>query len=117
MSVHHCRCALLIVEPSLNFAVRCVFQRPPPGQESQENPMKSGCSTRSEETAVREPISHVELYKRLVAKGMYNSTKVSNIKATSQGVFMETNGQELGANGPGTFICSFCGIMFSAEGG
>ena len=66
---------------------------------------------------MREPISHVELYKRLVAKGMYNSTKVSNIKATSQGFLMETNGQELGASGPGTFICSVCGIMLSAEGG
>ena len=62
-------------------------------------------------------ISHVELYKRLVAKGMYNSTKVSNIKAKSQGFLMETNGQELGASGPGTFIGSVYGIVFSAEGG
>ena len=60
-------------------------------------------------------VSSIEFYKCTVAKGKYNST--SNIKATSQGFFMETNGQELGANGPGTFICSFCGIMFSAEGG
>ena len=62
-------------------------------------------------------ISHVELYKLLVAKGMYNSRKVSNIKATSQGFRIETNGQELGASGPGTFICSVCGMMFSAKGG
>ena len=102
MSVHRFYCALLIVEPSLNFSVRCVLQGPPPpGQDSPENsvrdqvvrhvPKKQPCESQ---------ISHVEFYKRLVAKGMYNSRKVSNIKAKSQGSLIETIGARIRGQWP-----------------
>ena len=98
MSVHRCCCASLIVEPSLNFAVRCVLQGPPPGQDSPENSVRDQVVRYAlkKQPSIDFPLSfiNVQLPKASTTPERFQ------YKGHSQGFLIETNGARIRGQWP-----------------